>query len=428
MKNSTAIITPLPEAFDGRKWAVKNGPGAVDLTSNEMFIPTGNTYADQFVRLHEMGHARWTPKSASEKLAHKHGISLEALQVCEDARIHAKLGKLNSIGREKMTGVLTDQTAKAYIEYALKTRNPARELARILTGSWGTSDSARIRRAISDYDIKDKETHEAHRLMNEVDEAHNVIREHYSSATLRRNAKLDFKKTTLPAAQMFDRLFPVNPEKMDDCKLDKFRKKLMRQGKFKHVPWAELDGPVNPALTKNYNARKLGASHRATDSGAILRNLHRLPVDGAIFSTRKKIVGGALLLDASGSMDIQSGAIEKFLESVPHGIVAIYAGMKSRNRGTLAIIAKAGRMLDAEGIERLRSKIGRHNLVDGPALRWLAKQSGKKVWVSDGIVTGSEEKVGENLPLECDQICRAAGIERFDAVHEAVNAFTGSRR
>ena len=427
MRNQTAVITPLPEAFDGLKWAVKNGPGAVDLTSNEMFIPTGNTYADQFVRLHEMGHARWTPKSASEKLAHKHGISLEALQVCEDARIHAKLGKLNSIGREKMTGVLTDETAKAYVEYALKTRNPARELARILTGSWGTSDSARIRRAISDYDMTTAEQVNAARMMREVDEAHNVIREHYSSATLRRNARLDFKKTTIPAAQMFDRLFPVNPEKMEDCALDKFRKKLMRQGKFKNVPWAELDGPLAPPLTKNYNARKLGASHRATDSGAILRNLHRLPVDGAIFSTRKKIVGGALLLDASGSMDIQSQAIEKFLESVPHGIVAIYAGMKSRNRGTLAIIAKAGRMLDAEEIERLRNKIGRHNLVDGPALRWLAKQKGKKVWVSDGVVTGSEEKVGENLPLECDQICRAARIERFDAIQEAVNAFTGSR-
>lgn len=427
--STNPTLTPLPEAITGNRWSVRNGPGAVDLTRNEMFVPTGNNAGEHFVRLHEMAHAKFTPKMESGKMAAKHGVSLEALQVCEDARIHAKLIQLGRDMAGRMSGMLNKEGAEKYVGFTLTQPNPGRELARILTGSLGTADHQRIVEAAqlaADILEREKKPEMAETIARTLDAVAALKRTAYSDNRRRRvgPAPLHFKKTTIPAAKLFDQLFPViPPQHIPDKKLRDNRRQFERNKPGAVVPWAEMSGPLSPALSRNLTARKLGRMHRATDAGSTPRNLHRFLTDGAIFDTRKRITGGTLLLDASGSMGISAEKIQSFLDAVPHGKVAMYAGKDDRTHGTLVIIANRGRAVSEEQLERLREEIGHRNLVDGPALRWLAKQPGKKAWVSDGVVTGAGEKVGANLIDEVSEICTRNRIDRFDGIEAAIQDF-----
>ena len=84
--------SPLPEAIDGKKWVVGEGTGMCNTVDREMRVPLGGSSADRFVRNHEMGHARITPRANPGIQCKQFGISIEALQVCEDLRVHHYLG------------------------------------------------------------------------------------------------------------------------------------------------------------------------------------------------------------------------------------------------------------------------------------------------------------------------------------------------
>ena len=60
------------------------------------------------------------------------------------------------------------------------------------------------------------------------------------------------------------------------------------------------------------------------------------------------------------------------------------------------------------------------NVVDLPALRWLAKQPGPRVWVSDGAVTGSGDLPNDEITKACRELCMTAGIKQVrDATRAA---------
>jgi len=59
-------------------------------------------------------------------------------------------------------------------------------------------------------------------------------------------------------------------------------------------------------------------------------------------------------------------------------------------------------------------------LVDGPALEWLAKQNGPRIWISDGSVTGIGDSQAANLFMEAGAILRKGNIRRFGSVDDFV--------
>lgn len=63
------------------------------------------------------------------------------------------------------------------------------------------------------------------------------------------------------------------------------------------------------------------------------------------------------------------------------------------------------------------------NLIDGPALMWLAKKNEPRFWVSDGLVTGSGEVTNATLKAECKYICTRYHIKRVPHVEEALREF-----
>src|SRR5262249_57387194 len=94
----------------------------------------------------------------------------------------------------------------------------------------------------------------------------------------------------------------------------------------------------------------------------------------------------AVLIDDSGSMHWNEEKFYELVRQIPAGTIAAYSG--EGGTGVLRILAKDGRMVAPE----LISTPYGGNEVDGPALRWLAQQRGRKGWGSDqGVCSGGGE-------------------------------------
>jgi len=159
----------------------------------------------------------------------------------------------------------------------------------------------------------------------------------------------------------------------------------------------------------------LGKRNRATDEGSYPRQLHRLLIDGKIFRHTRRGKGGSVLIDASGSMQLDNEAIQKILNAAPGCVVAVYSG--NTHDGILRILAQDGRQVDKQYIG---APAGGANVVDGPALQWLSKQAKPRIWVSDGQVTGVNDRMSAINSLECVGITRRHQIAQEKDMSNAV--------
>lgn len=147
--------------------------------------------------------------------------------------------------------------------------------------------------------------------------------------------------------------------------------------------------------------RKDTRRRRAAQEGTVLHAPHRWCSDRNIFDTQKRAKPQLnILMDWSGSMNIGPGHMIDVLVNLPMARIAYYSS--GSNYGRLVVVAENGRMIDVvnDPVLMAKHRIGGNNGVDGPALKWLAKQRGLKVWVSDGGIHGN---AGDTtlLGLEC---------------------------
>jgi len=153
---------------------------------------------------------------------------------------------------------------------------------------------------------------------------------------------------------------------------------------------------------------------RAVSEGSLPRYLHRWPLDRAIFRRAACVRGGAVLIDTSGSMSLDAAGIDQILfASSGAALIAIYSGQDKA--GELRIVARDGRRADAKDLV----PFARGNIVDEPALAWLARQSGPRLWISDGGVTGIGDTVSALVNARCMEIVAQGRIRRVKTVAEA---------
>jgi len=163
-----------------------------------------------------------------------------------------------------------------------------------------------------------------------------------------------------------------------------------------------LSRPVRAALDANKRV--------AGYVGAFLYP-HRVLSDGAIFGYRRRARGGTLLIDCSGSMNINSMDIDEVITRRPAATIAGYGSDKNKDRsGVLAIAARMGMTAESE---ILRDSIGGGNVVDGPALLWLSRQPEPRVWICDGVVTGVGDIEHPLLTTEAFDIARRARVKVY---------------
>jgi hypothetical protein len=178
--------------------------------------------------------------------------------------------------------------------------------------------------------------------------------------------------------------------------------------------WGEMR-MHEPPLSVNLQARlKNGRDYKPQDYGYNPKYINRYCIDKKIFKQKQRVKGGTILIDASGSMRFSGKDILDIMMILPAVNIAMYNG--SGNYGDLRIIAKNGLRVDDD---YLSMHSGRGNVIDGPALRWLAEQPARRIWVSDMKVFGkNDSSCGYNLLKDCLDTCRKAQIINLKDVEE----------
>ena len=161
---------------------------------------------------------------------------------------------------------------------------------------------------------------------------------------------------------------------------------------------------------------------KCSTEGSVIIRPDRLCIDRAIFGRRGS--GGVgvgfsgactILIDISGSMGLSTTDIENLVSAAGgYATVATYCG--SGKSGRLTIVASAAKRASRDDMRRT----GPGNIVDLPALKWLATQSHPRIWVCDGAVTGVGDHYHAAINLACDEEAVRGRITRFPDVDDAI--------
>lgn len=141
---------------------------------------------------------------------------------------------------------------------------------------------------------------------------------------------------------------------------------------------------INP---RRYVPTDATVKHRAyARSGAVIRSCRLAPLISTgsmstLFVKTRRRLGGAILIDASGSMGLTAEFLESVCKRLPAATIAYYSG-DGGSKCHLVIHAKDGRRAD-----HIEPTLG-GNECDYFALQWLLRQQGPRAFVTDGQFCG----------------------------------------
>lgn len=458
---------PIPGAIDGGDWNIdeavsnppqvslnKRGPGGT------MFVPLDESERSRYVRYHELGHVKYSPKQIKNQ---PDDVPDWVLGACEDARVTELLSRHAPPEMETTGFTYIERLYNA--KQALESDNDL-FLASLLMSKEGTHDYMKLLSTL--YELagdEDRETRhritKTSRLVRKVCDARIIN----NSDTRLKN----FSKTSMKAAEDLVRLFadPENERSEGDQEqewnqedfeemYEKFLEELLMEesGYEEHaieddVVWGDMK--VFRFSMHETLPPKLRAPHRrASDRGVNPRNIHRWCSDKAVFSRKVRAQGGTVLIDGSGSMGWTHEQLVETVETIPAGTVAIYSGpiadySKRHNckmndkevpYGALRIIAHEGRYIgdEVDAIHELPTgeQVLSGNLIDGPALVWLSQQEGPRIWVSDARVVGwsvtHESHLSNSAIYEyCLDLVKRHRITRLDHLEEVKKYMKGMK-
>jgi len=415
MRDSTR---PVPAAIDGRRWQLTPSPGDLtgqtDTRKARIVCPVSDTPTGRYIRNHELAHARITPAVAASAVCRRNGVSMEALQWSEDARLSTFLDDRRLVEFEALTDEECDMVAKCCAGSERSIAGALLVNVDLMVQRQRMID-AFIRAGLEPWLVESVDD----RVGAIVSRAQTMAREGAGSRVRRPRRmphgkifadRAGFRRFTIPLAKMFDLEFPVAPPPGTERADGETRAVESKLRKVKGAgSWGTLAEVRRPALTRTVKPRRpLG--RRFSDVGVIPTAVHRLTTDGAVFGVKRRVKGGTVLCDASGSMHYSNDDIERLLLEAPGSTIAFYAGRASWDPiGRIVIGAQSGKACTVAEVKR--NLPGEENLIDGPALRWLARQPGPRFWITDGGVGGMDD-FGRGGPCweECMAICRAAAI------------------
>lgn len=167
---------------------------------------------------------------------------------------------------------------------------------------------------------------------------------------------------------------------------------------------------------------------RASTTGTAMRYPGRLLTDDQrrAFAQQVPRHGGVVVVDQSGSMDIDPDALRALVRQAPHALVIGYSH-RPGDRGTTPnawVLCERGRL----ATRCPSGNVG--NGVDGPVLRWAASQrrAGEPfVWVTDGQVTDSHDYPDAELTRLCATLVQRYRIRLVRDLTSAVSVLRTNR-
>ena len=172
---------------------------------------------------------------------------------------------------------------------------------------------------------------------------------------------------------------------------------------------------------------------RASDIGRVPRNISRLLFDPQkrIFGQRRRDLGGVVLIDQSGSMQLSNDDLWAIINVAPGATIIGYSHMPGYTPPNVWVLAEKGRVVKENDMPHG----GRGNCVDGPALMFAASKrrnsSDPFIWICDGVVTDLNDQCRDNLTQEAIAMAHTFGVhmcEDMDTAMKALAAVAKGRR
>src|SRR5262245_13217030 len=159
-----------------------------------------------------------------------------------------------------------------------------------------------------------------------------------------------------------------------------------RKGRIPPMQIIEL--PLTVSIDHADTGWRIGRTGTRIIRSAVMRPV---PSQYAFYRRLPVIPGGAILVDASGSMG-DWDEVRKWCQLAPQATVAYYAG--GSKKGWLWVYARDGYRAD----EIVRPPSG-GNTVDGHAITWLLKQPGPRTMITDRGFCGSPDSDMQRMRL-----------------------------
>lgn len=174
-----------------------------------------------------------------------------------------------------------------------------------------------------------------------------------------------------------------------------------------------------------------GERRRPEIEGPFPRSWHRMPLDGKVFRGAPMRGGyrgrGTILVDLSGSMQWEAEDFDKMVKHLPECTVLGYSGY--RNGGRMVVLADRGAA--ASGADVLRWRRKHHlggNIIDVPALHYLARMPEPRIYIGDGGYTGVGDSFSEYVCNLSEDAIKQGKIKRFESATSAAKHFQTAKR
>lgn len=430
-----AHYLPFPELVERRPGP---RPYFIGDTSDKSWLPTNGftslakrvlcvplTPEGRGVALHELAHVLWSPRNVPRDL----GFDPQVLIAVEDARINMGLAHrgqpmvLSAAERARVAelarGDWAQELPMAFVLRAVASlgTNGRRDVLEALRSQPGP-----VRRIVLRH---------VRRIHGALIEGRRRARRAVAGTRLVRQLAEELVRDLereLPPLGYSARL-PAGPKLVIGCSqgcahagrprgpgsAERLRRSL-RQGRSGQLRIA------TPPLEVPHGGRGRGrlAVGGAAREGVIPHHPYRRALDGAIFRHRVRRPGGTVLIDVSGSMSLDAASIDRVLAATAGmARVAMYSG--EGDVGELRLVARDGHRARS----RYLAPFGKGNIVDEPALAWLAHQPAPRLWISDGGVTGVDDVPSRAIHERCRAVCERAHIRRVGSIDEAVQLLGG---
>jgi len=463
-----AIVSYRDDAPTGNNWEVVTTVGeygaGVDFAASVLAVPLTGDSQSQQLKVRKLIEARISPMDDNiykqGGITYKsHGITDAMLRVAEQARVNAvakpflELKGVDSneiLGNEKKRGVMLatgkssrhwDEALKFTVEHhgtksfdsfasGVRSVNPewserlrklSKRLDKVLlgdpmdlgdtspydfgggvTGPRGFNNTIRVAAEISQYASTGMKAPET--IQRERDEEEDKRASEYGESTEpSEEGKLSPFRTPLKDELPDDYEFPTDERGM----------------------FAKLnidDSLVLSVEVEGYMKRK----RKPAQFGRSIGNISRLYTDPErrIFTHKKRVRGGVVLIDISGSMSLTQSDIESIVEAAPAAVIMAYSHCGDDQPNAWIFARRGWRVAEIPSVG------GMGNGVDGPALTWAINQrhpGEDLIWVCDGIVTSKTDGRNNELTKQCAQLVKKHRIIMIPSVEEAVKGFKAGK-
>lgn len=419
------LVVGRDDGFGSRPWTVtpgstRRGEASCNLTERILEVPLGSDATSRVVQAHELMHARVSP----HLLAHygeTEELSPRALECCEELRINTLIERLGfnvsllrdgseKAGARRIAGSADWSEAVCFLMAVLGTGGEKEYLAGIrqVEPTWLPGLRAVRKRAFT----------VVHALPSVSLGATRLTEEGFPSG---------YANSTMVLARILTQTMQARPPSTPE-ELRNFRRSLEPGGR--RPPTGRFAPLIfDETLSMSPRPRSSGMRReRASTCGPTMRYPSRLLTDERkrAFARRASRHGGIVIIDQSGSMEIDATSLAVLLRRAPDALVIGY----SHRPGDLGLTPNIWVLADRGSVTTTIPSGNIGNGVDGSVLNWAIRQRSHSepiVWVTDGQVTDSHDHPDDRLTIECAQLVRRHRIRLVKELDQAGPSLSGTR-